>query len=115
MKKNESTKSNKSKIIRNYIIALFVLLILFVIGYLIVINLPVNKRLRLIYNENKEGNIEIMPTNVTELFMDYEGSINQRSIYKAMYLFADEIVKSYDDKLKDYDDAQVKEYFSKKL
>ena len=80
---------------------------------MIVINLPVNKRLRLIYNENKEGNIEIMPTNVTELFMDYEGSINQRSIYKAMYLFADEIVKSYYDKLKDYDDAQVKEYFSK--
>lgn len=113
MKKNESKKSNKSKIIRNYIIALFVLLILVVIGYLIVINLPVNKRLRLIYNENKEGNIEIMPTNVTELFMDYEGSINQRSIYKAMYLFADEIVKSYYDKLKDYDDAQVKEYFSK--
>ena len=113
MKKNKSNMLNKSKIIRNFIIALFVLLILFVIGYLIVINLPVNKRLRLIYNENKEGNIEIMPTNVTELFMDYEGSINQRSIYKAMYLFADEIVKSYYDKLKDYDDAQVKEYFSK--
>lgn len=55
MKKNESTKSNKSKIIRNYIIALFVLLILFVIGYLIVINLPVNKRLRLIYNETKKA------------------------------------------------------------
>lgn len=113
MKKNKSNQSNKSKIIRGFIIALFIVLIVFIIIYITIINLPINRRLRLIYNENKEGNIEIMPTNVTELFMNYEGNINQRSIYKAMYLFADEIVKSYYDKLKNLDDIQVNEYFSK--
>lgn len=107
-------KALKPKKIKKIITILFVLLILVLSIFIILKNNPVDRRLKYIYNEKKEGNIKIMPINVSPLFTTYNGNIDQRSIYKAMYIFANELVENYHNKVKDFDEQQLKEYYNKK-
>ena len=64
---SKNTESQKKKIKKVIMLLLFVVIILVCIA-VVIYNSPINKKLRYIYNERKEGNIDIMPTNVDKLF-----------------------------------------------
>lgn len=100
------------KKVKRYIIALFILLILLVAVLIVLYNNPVDRNLRYIYSTKKEGNISIMPNNVTELFAKYQGRIDQRIIYKALYNFASETIEKYYLETKNLDNEQVKKYYN---
>lgn len=107
-------KKKSKKEIQNVKKAIFVLLVICIallIVTLIIYNNPTNKNLRYIYNAKKQGNIEIMPTNIDQLFVKYQGNIEQRSLYKAMYLFVDELVEKYYLKTKDMNNEEIRGYF----
>ena len=109
-------KSRKEKInlIRKMIVILALAIVVSVIVIIILLNNPVDNRLRYIYNENKEGNIEISPLNVSPLFVDYVGRVNQRSLYKAMYVFVNDIVQDYYLKFKEnnFDKEVIATYYN---
>lgn len=84
-----------SKNVLKLIFALLIILGLLLIIVLIINNNPVNKKLKFIYNDEKDANISIMPTNVDKLFVNYKGNINQKAIYKTMNLFTTELVEEY--------------------
>lgn len=101
------------KKVKKYIIMLFILLILLVAVLIVIYNNPIDRNLRYIYNTKKEGNISIMPNNAVDLFTKYQGRIEQRSIYKALYNFASETLEKYYLETKNLDNEQVKKYYNK--
>lgn len=100
------------KKIKKYIILLFILLILLLAILIVIYNNPVDKKLRYIYNEKKTGDISVMPNNVVDLFTKYQGRINQRSIYKALYSFVDETLEKYYLQIKSLNNEEVKKYYN---
>lgn len=99
------------KNIKKIIIFLTILLIV-LIGILITIYMqPLNKELSYIYNEHKQGKINIMPTNVSYLFEKYEGDINQRSIYKALDMYVNEKIEKYNKELSIIDSTGLNQYY----
>lgn len=103
------------KKVKKYIIMLFMLLILLLAILIVIYNNPVDKNLRYIYNEKKAGNISVMPNNVTDLFTKYQGRINQRSIYKGLYIFVNEILEKYYLETKSLSNEDVKKYYNQNI
>jgi len=99
------------KKIKKYIIILFILLMLLIISFIVLYNNPVDKNLRYIYNEKKAGDIAIMPNNASDLFIKYQGRINQRSIYKALYSFVNETLEKYYLETKSLNSEEIKKYY----
>lgn len=104
--------NNNIKNIKKIIIILFIILICLIIFMMLIYNNPTNKNLRYIYNSKKEGNIAIMPTNVDKLFVKYKGNIEQRSLYKTMYWFADELVEKYYLATNELSEDDINAYFN---
>lgn len=96
--------------IRKLIILLAIVVVVIIIAVLILLTNSTENRLRYIYNEKNEGNIELMPLNVSPLFVEYTGRVNQRSIYKAMYLLVDDVIQEY---YKDFKGNFNEDYLSK--
>ena len=90
-------------------IILIFLLILLIVFY----NKPDEKNLRYIYNENVEGTIDMMPLNVSYALSDYKGNVDQRSIYKALYMLVKDIIPDYYNKLSSIQSEGIEKYFSK--
>lgn len=110
----ENTKKKINKI-KRLLVILGILLIVAITAIVIIKYNPTDRRLKKIYNEEYEGRIEKMPLNVSPLFEKYTGKINQRSIYKAMYIFVDDIVPKYYSKFKkDFNRDNIENYYDKK-
>ena len=109
---SKNTESQKKKIKKVIMLLLFVVIILVCIA-VVIYNSPINKKLRYIYNERKEGNIDIMPTNVDKLFEVYRGDVNQRSLYKAMDCFVNELIKKYYLATQNLNNDELDKYFNK--
>lgn len=97
------------KMIRLLVIILLVVLTIFLVIY----NNPTDRKLRYIYNEKKAGEIGQMPYEVVHLFTTYRGRVPQRSVYKALYYFVDELVEKYYLNLKNANDSEIKGYYAK--
>ena len=109
----ENLKIDPKKIRKLIIILSLVILVIVAIIILINVNQKVS-RLNYIYDENQEGNIEIMPLNVSPLFEKYAGRVNQRSVYKTMYLLVDVILQEYYNEFKgQFEEGIISDYFDK--
>lgn len=97
---------------------ILILAITILIGILLMLILLTNKtdnRIDYIYSA-KEGTIDMMPQNVSSLFMEYAGIIEQRSIYKAMYVFVNDMVKDYYLKFKiDSNQEMIEKYYNQNI
>lgn len=109
----EELKIDANKV-RKLIVLLAIIIIAIIIVILILLTNSTDNRLKYIYNENDEGNIELMPLNVSPLFVEYAGRINQRSIYKAMYLLVDDIIQEYYKEFKgNFNEENIGKYYDK--
>lgn len=106
MKKVDAKKIKK--LIRLILIILLIVLTIFLIIY----NNPIDRNLRYIYNEKKVGEIDKMPYEVVHLFTTYRGKVPQRSVYKALYYFVDELIEKYYFELKDANEDRIKAYYN---
>lgn len=109
MKKINAKKIKK--MIRLLVIILLVVLTIFLIIY----NNPIDRKLRYIYNEKKAGEISQMPYEVVHLFNTYRGRVPNRSVYKSLYHFVDEVVEKYYLALKDANDSEIQKYYNKNV
>lgn len=99
------------KILRKIIFILAIIILISIGMMLILLNDPVENRIKYIYSD-KEGTINQMPQNVSPLFMEYAGMIPQRTVYKAMNVFANDIVQDYYSKFKnDFSKEKIEKYF----
>lgn len=108
MAKKQSLKAKK---IKKIIILLFVFLLALLIGVVVVYNNPTDKKIRYIYNTEKVGTIDIMPTNVDKLFVNYKGKVPSRSVYKAMDVFVNQLVPKYVLATKNLSKDKISNYF----
>lgn len=101
------------KVLRRVILILALVILVGIGILLLLLSNPLDNRLKYIYND-KEGTISQMPQNVSPLFAEYGGIINQRSIYKAMYVFVNDIVEEYYLKFKDnFNKEKIESYYDK--
>ncbi len=110
---NKEGKRKLFKLTRNCLIIFFILLSILVTIYIVYINLPINRYLNYIYNENKENDIGKMPMDVSKLFVEYKGTVPQITIYKTMYSFVDKIIEKYYLETNNLNEEQLNEYYSK--
>lgn len=101
------------KVLRRIILILAIVILIGIVAMLILLSNPVDNRIKFIYSD-KEGTIEKMPQNVSPLFSEYAGVIDQRSVYKAMYVFVNDIVEEYYLKFKgDFNKEKIEKYYDK--
>lgn len=105
------SKTNNEKKIKVFIILLSIILVMLLVIFGIVYFNKTNKDLRYIYDTNVEGNIEMMPLNVAYAISDYKGGVNQRTIYKALYMLVDETIPKYSNLVSEIEQAGVSNYF----
>ena len=99
------------KLLRKIILILAVIILISIGIMLILVNNPVENRIKYIYSD-KEGVIPQMPLNVSPLFIEYAGRIDKRTLYKAMSVFVEEIVQDYYSKFKeDFSQEKIEKYF----
>ncbi len=99
------------KLLRKIILILAVIILIGIGMMLMLLNDPVENRINYIYND-KEGTIPQMPLNVSPLFMEYSGRLEERTIYKAMSVFVNDIVQDYYLKFKgDFAQERIEKYF----
>lgn len=97
-----------------YIIVLLAVLLIILITILGILYFDTtNNNLRYIYDTDVGGDIEIMPLNVMYSISEYKGSVNQRSIYKALYLLVDKIIPKYYNLLPKINEKGISNYFKK--
>ena len=101
----------KTKTFKKMIVLLVMILILLLIIFGILYFNPTNKNLDYIYDTDVEGNIEIMPLNVAYGLSEYNGVIDQRTIYKALYLLVSETIPTYRKNLEEINSIGVTKYF----
>ena len=103
----------KIKMLRRIILILAIFIIRGIVVMLILLSNPLDNRIKYIYSK-QEGTISQMPKNVSSLFAEYNGLTNQRSIYKAMYIFVNDIVEEYYLKFKDdFNKEKIEKYYDK--
>lgn len=102
---------SKSKI-KKMLILLMILFVLLLTIIIVIYNNSIDRKLRYIYNDKKDGNIEIMPTNVDKVLASYKGDISQRSLYKELDYFANEVIEKYYLKTRDLDDGNLESYYN---
>lgn len=103
------------KKLRRVILLLAVIILIGILLMLILLSNKTDNRIDYIYSA-KEGTIDIMPQNVSPLFMEYAGLIEQRSVYKAMYVFVNDMVKDYYLKFKtDFNQENIEKYYDKNV
>ncbi len=99
------------KLLRKIILILAVIILIGIGMMLMLLNDPVENRINYIYSD-KEGTIPQMPLNVSPLFMEYSGRLDERTIYKAMSVFVNDIVQDYYSKFKgDFAQEKIEKYF----
>lgn len=99
------------KVLRRIILILAIVILIGIGIMLVLLNDPVENRLNYIYND-KEGTINQMPLNVSPLFIEYNGRIEQRTVYKAMYVFVNDIIQDYYLKFKnDFSKEKIEKYY----
>lgn len=103
----------KSKILKLMIVLLSIILIVILAVFILFFNNSTNKNLRYIYDTEVEGQIEKMPLNVVYAISEYKGSVNQRSIYKALYMLVDEMIPKYKNLLSEINEVGISNYFNK--
>lgn len=109
----ENLKIDANKV-RKLIVLLGLVILVIISVILVLLMNPTDNRLKYIYDESQEGNIEIMPLNVSPLFVEYTGRVNQRSIYKAMYLLVNNVVQEYYNEFKgNFNDDTIGKYFDR--
>lgn len=101
----------KTKALKIMIVCLAIILIAFLAIFALLYNNPTNKNLKYIYNTDVEGKIEKMPLNVMYSISEYKGTVNQRSIYKALYLLVNDTIPKYYGLLSEINEKGVSEYF----
>lgn len=101
----------KVKKIKKMIILLFIVFLILLTVIIIIYNNPTDRNLRYIYNTKKVGTIDIMPTNVEKLFVEYRGKLNARSIYKAMDVFTNKLVPKYFLEIRELKKEDISKYF----
>lgn len=102
----------KTKVLKLIIVCLAIILVALIAIFTLLFNNSTNKNLRYIYNTDIEGQIEKMPLNVMYSISEYKGSINQRSIYKALYILVDETIPKYHSLMSEINEKGVSEYFN---
>lgn len=100
-----------TKTVKSIIIFLMIILVILLVIFGMFYFNPSNRKLRYIYNTKIEGNIDMMPLNVSYAISDYKGGINQRSIYKALYMLVDEIIPKYHNLVGEINTIGASEYF----
>lgn len=99
------------KLLRKIIFILAIIILIGIGMMLMLLNDPIENRINYIYND-KEGTINQMPQNVSPLFVEYAGMIPQRTVYKAMNVFVNDIVQDYYSKFKnDFSKEKIEKYF----
>lgn len=104
-------KQNNKNRIMILLLILVLAIILIILSIVLIKNDPLYQSIDYIYDETNEGEIGLMPLRVDALFTKYKGTTNQRSIYKAMYSFVDEIVPKYYETLKIATNEQIVSYY----
>jgi len=95
------------RIARNLIVFFFIIILILFIVFL----LPTNRLLRKIYVAKSNYKIDKYPENSYFLFMDYEGSIDNTPIYRAVHNIAYEEIPNYYNKLKELTDDELIKYY----
>ena len=95
------------------IILICAIVILIAIGFMIIILMnPVENRINYIYKNEQDWSISKMPENVSPLFAKYNGTVESQSIYKAMNIFVEDIIKEYYSEFKDdFDEAKIAKHY----
>lgn len=108
---NKKVKVNMRALRR--IILICAIAILISIGFIILMLMnPVENRINYIYDNNQEWSVSKMPANVSPLFAKYNGTVETPSIYKAMNLFVEDLIKEYYSEFKnDFDEAKIAKYY----
>lgn len=106
-------ENNTSERIKKLVILMVIILGLLLIAVLAINNNPTNKNLRFIYNDNKDTNISVMPTNVDKLFVNYKGNVSQKSIYKSMDIFTTKLVEKYYSETNQLSIEEIEKYYNK--
>ncbi len=109
--KNLKIDANK---VRTLITVLGIVIIAMIAIMLVLLMDPTDRRLNYIYNESKKADMEKTPLNVSPLFVEYTGRVNQGSVYKAMYLLVNDIAQEYYSKFKgNFNEDTIGKYFDR--
>lgn len=101
------------KVLKKRLIFCILIIIILATIFIIKNNLPEDRLLRKIYNKDADFEILRYPNNVSFLFRDYEGKIENFSIYRSIYDFVKNEIPKYHSDLKTSNDKQIKNYFEK--
>ena len=101
------------KILKKRIIFCILIIIILAAIFIIKNNLPEDRLLRRIYDKDASFEILRYPNNVSFLFRDYEGKIENFSIYRSIYDFVKREIPRYYSALKTSNDKQIESYFKK--